>query len=403
VIRAAITGIGAVTPLGVGVDALYSGWTAGRSGIADGEGACRDFDPTGELSRKEARRADRTSQLLLTAGAEALAQAGWGGPGAAATLPYAQERIGTVIGSGIGGFITLTENQKAMMEGRPVSPLAIPLLMPNGPTGQIALRHGLQGPSYGTVSACAAGAHAISAGLRELRAGTCDAVVVGGTEAALVDLARAGFGAMDALSKTGQSRPFHADRDGFVLAEGAAVLVLEREDLAEARGAEILGYVLGVGSSQDAHHLTAPTPDGSGASRAVVQAMADAGIDATDVDYINAHGTGTPLNDRAEAGAMSIALGDHLAETPISSLKSAIGHTLGAAGAIEAVATVRALQDRVAPPTLGLDKPDPDLALRHVTGDPIPLRETPGRAPIALSTSFGFGGHNACIVLGGAA
>jgi 3-oxoacyl-[acyl-carrier-protein] synthase II len=403
VTRAAITGIGAVTPLGVGVDALYSGWTTGRSGIVDGEGACRDFDPTGELSRKEARRADRTSQLLLTAGAEALAQAGWGGPGAAATLPYAQERIGTVIGSGIGGFITLTENQKAMMEGRPVSPLAIPLLMPNGPTGQIALRHGLQGPSYGTVSACAAGAHAISAGLRELRAGTCDAVVVGGTEAALVDLARAGFSAMDALSKTGQSRPFHADRDGFVLAEGAAVLVLEREDLAVARGAEILGFVLGVGSSQDAHHLTAPTPDGSGASRAVVQAMADAGIEATDVDYINAHGTGTPLNDRAEAGAMAIALGDHLAETPISSLKSAIGHTLGAAGAIEAAATVRALQDRVAPPTLGLDKPDPDLALRHVTGDPIPLRETPGRAPIALSTSFGFGGHNACIVLGGAA
>jgi 3-oxoacyl-[acyl-carrier-protein] synthase II len=403
VTRAAITGVGAVTPLGVGVDALYSGWTSGRSGIVDGQGACLDFEPTTELSRKEARRADRSSQLLLTAGAEALAQAGWGGPGAAATLPYPQERIGTVIGSGIGGFITLTENHKALLEGRPVSPLAIPLLMANGPTGQIALRHGLQGPSYGTVSACAAGAHAIAAGVRELRAGTCDAVVVGGTEAALVDLARAGFSAMDALSPTGQSRPFHKDRDGFVLAEGAAVLVLEDEDKAKARGAEILGYVLGVGSSQDAHHLTAPTPDGSGASRAVKQALADAGVPATDVDYVNAHGTGTPLNDRSESGAMAIALGDHLQDTPISSLKSAIGHTLGAAGAIEAVATTLALRDRIAPPTLGLDDPDPDLALRHVIGEPTPLRETPGRAPVALSTSFGFGGHNACIVLGGVA
>jgi 3-oxoacyl-[acyl-carrier-protein] synthase II len=275
--------------------------------------------------------------------------------------------------------------------------------MPNGPTGQIALRHGLLGPSWGTVSACAAGAHAIGSGLRELRAGTVDAVVVGGTEAALVDLARAGFSAMDALSPTGRSRPFHRDRDGFVLAEGAAALVIEDEERAKARGATILGYLEGVGSSQDAHHLTAPTPDGSGASRAVVQALADAGLQPTDIDYVNAHGTGTPLNDRSEAGAMRIALGDHLSQTPISSLKSAIGHSLGAAGAIEAVATVLALGDRAAPPTLNLDVPDPELDLLHVIGEPMPLRETPGRAPHALSTSFGFGGHNACIVLGGAA
>jgi len=401
VTRAAITGIGAVTPLGVGVDALYDGWTSGRSGIVDGEGACRDFVPTDHLSRKEVRRADRSSQLLLVAGDEALAQAGWGGP--SDELPYAAPRVGSVIGSGIGGFITLTENHAAMLSGKPVSPLAIPLLMANGPTGQIALRHGLQGPSYGTVSACAAGAHAIAAGLRELRAGTVDALVVGGTEAALVDLARAGFGAMDALSTTGRSRPFHADRDGFVLAEGAAALVIEREDLARERGATILGYVRGAGSSQDAHHLTAPTPDGSGAARAVTAALADAGIEATDVDYVNAHGTGTPLNDRSEAGAMRVALGDHLSSTPISSLKSAIGHSLGAAGAVEAVATVRALADRVAPPTLGLDRPDPELDLLHVRDAPMPLRDTPGRAPLALSTSFGFGGHNACIVLGGAA
>lgn len=397
----AITGIGAVTPLGVGVDALYSGWTGGRSGIVDGQGACRDFEPTDFLSRKDARRADRSSQLLLVAGDEALAQAGWGAPGD--ELPYAPERVGSIIGSGIGGFITLTENHKALLEGKPVSPLAIPLLMANGPTGQIALRRGLLGPSWGTVSACAAGAHAIASGVRELRAGTVDAVVVGGTEAALVDLARAGFQAMMALSPTGRSRPFHVDRDGFVLAEGAAALVLEDAEKARARGARILGYVLGVGASQDAHHLSAPTPDGSGASRAVLQSLADAGIAAEDVDYVNAHGTGTPLNDRSETGAMRIALGDHLSSTPISSLKSAIGHTLGAAGAIEAAATIRALHDRVAPPTLHLDAPDPELDLLHVVGEPVPLRDTPGRAPHALSTSFGFGGHNACIVLGGAA
>jgi 3-oxoacyl-[acyl-carrier-protein] synthase II len=402
VTRAAITGVGAITPLGIGADALYGGWTAGRSGIVDGEGACRDFVATDHLTRKEARRADRSSQLLLAAADEALLQAGWGAPGAG-ELPYAPERIGSIIGSGIGGFITLTQNHEALLQGKPVSPLAIPLLMANGPTGQVALRHGLLGPSWGTVSACAAGAHAIGSGLRELRAGTVDAVVVGGTEAALVGLARAGFSAMDALSPTGQSRPFHRDRDGFVLAEGAAALVVEREDLAKERGATILGYLEGTGSSQDAHHLTAPTPDGSGASRAVIQAMADAGIAVEDVDYINAHGTGTPLNDRAETGAMQIALGDHLRTTPISGLKSAIGHTLGAAGAIEAVATVLALRDRVAPPTLNLDVPDPELDLLHVVGDPAPLRDTPGRGLHALSTSFGFGGHNACLVLGGAA
>ncbi|WP_210491981.1 beta-ketoacyl-ACP synthase II [Patulibacter sp. SYSU D01012] len=396
--RAAITGLGAVTPMGVGVDALYSGWTGGRSAIVDGQGACLDFDPTAVLSRKEARRADRSSQLALAATAEALAQAGWD-----AELPYAQERIGTVIGTGIGGFITLTENHKAMLEGKPVSPLAIPLLMANGPSGQVALRHGFQGPSFGTVSACAAGAHAIASGVRELRAGTVDAVVVGGTEAALVDLARAGFGAMDALSPTGQSRPFHKDRNGFVLAEGAAVLILEDEDRAKARGAQILGFVRGIGSSSDAHHLTAPTEDGAGAARAITASLRDAGIQATDVDYVNAHGTGTPLNDRSEAGAMRVGLGDHILETPISSLKSAIGHTLGAAGAIEAAATIRALADRVAPPTLNLDAPDPDIELKHVIGEPMPLRDTGGRAPLAISTSFGFGGHNACIVLEGTA
>lgn len=396
---AAITGVGAVTPLGVGVDALFSGWKAGRSGIVDGQGACLAFEPTDFLSRKEARRADRSSQLLLVAGDEALAQAGWGEPGD--ELPYAPERVGSIIGSGIGGFITLTENHKALLEGKPVSPLAIPLLMANGPTGQIALRRGLLGPSWGTVSACAAGAHAIASGLRELRAGTVDAIVVGGTEAALVDLARAGFTAMTALSPTGQSRPFHVERDGFVLAEGAAALVLEDPEKAKARGAEILGYVLGTGASQDAHHLSAPTPDGSGAARAVTQSLADAGIAATDVDYVNAHGTGTPLNDKSETGAMHVALGDHITKIPISSLKSAIGHTLGAAGAIEAVATTLALRERIAPPTLNLDQPDPELDLLHVIGEPIALRDTDGRAPIALSTSFGFGGHNACIALGG--
>jgi len=394
----AITGVGAVTPLGVGARALHERWTAGASGIEDGFGRCSEFDPAAVLSVKEARRADRCTQLALAAAAEALAHAGWD-----AEPPYDAGRVVSVIGTGIGGIATLTANQDVLREqgGEKVSPLGVPLMMANTPAGAVAMRHGLRGPSYGTVSACAAGAHAIGQALRAIQAGDADAVVCGGSEAALVDLSISSFAAMDATSATGISRPFDARRDGFVMGEGAGVLVLEDAERARERGATVLGELIGYGATSDAHHITAPHPDGEGAARAIVRALDDAGLDPADVDYLNAHGTSTPLNDRAETLAIKRALGPRAHEVPVSSTKSAIGHLLGAAGAVEAVATVLALRDRIAPPTLNLEEPDPELDLDYVPLHARPL-DVNGRAPVALSNSFGFGGHNAVLVLRGA-
>jgi len=394
----AITGVGAVTPLGVGARALHERWTAGASGIEDGFGRCSEFDPAAVLSVKEARRADRCTQLALAAAAEALAHAGWD-----AEPPYDAGRVGSVIGTGIGGIATLTANQDVLREqgGEKVSPLGVPLMMANAPAGAVAMRHGLRGPSYGTVSACAAGAHAIGQALRAIQAGDADAVVCGGSEAALVDLSISSFAAMDATSATGISRPFDARRDGFVMGEGAGVLVLEDAERARERGATVLGELIGYGATSDAHHITAPHPDGEGAARAIVRALDDAGLHPADVDYLNAHGTSTPLNDRAETLAIKRALGPRAHEVPVSSTKSAIGHLLGAAGAVEAVATVLALRDRIAPPTLNLEEPDPELDLDYVPLHARPL-DVNGRAPVALSNSFGFGGHNAVLVLRGA-
>jgi len=393
----AITGVGAVTPLGVGARTLHERWTAGRSGIEDGVGRCAEFDPTAVLSAKEARRADRCTQLALSAAAEALADAGWEDGG-----PYDPDRVGTVIGTGIGGITTLVTNQDVLRErgADKVSPLGIPLMMANAPAGAVSMKHGLRGPSYGTVSACAAGSHAIGAALRMVQYGEADAVVCGGSEAALVELSIASFAALDATSTTGISRPFDALRDGFVMGEGAGILVLERADLAEARGARILGELAGYASTSDAHHITAPHPDGEGAARAIALALRDAGLSPEDVDYVNAHGTSTPLNDKAETMALKRALGEHAGRIPISSTKSAIGHLLGAAGAVEAVATVLALRDRVAPPTLNYLQPDPELDLDYVGEGTRPL-DVNGRAPVAISDSFGFGGHNAVLVLRG--
>ncbi len=397
--RVVITGVGAVTPLGVGARRLHERWVAGECGIEDGAGACSEFEPTEHLSRKEARRADRFTQLALAAGAEALEQAGWLG---GEDLPYDRTRIGCVVGTGIGGIETLTNAQNVLREQGPekVAPLSIPLMMSNAAPAALAMKHGLQGQCYGTVSACAAGAHAIGQAARMIEVGDADAVVCGGSEASLNPLAWAAFGAMDALSNTGISRPFDARRDGFVMGEGAGVLVLEDADRAKARGATVLGELLGYGSTADAHHLTAPEPRGEGAARAITLALADAGLDATQVDYVNAHGTSTPLNDRAETAAIKAALGERAADVPVSSTKSAIGHLLGAAGAVEAVATVLALQDRVAPPTLGYEQPDEGLDLDYVPEGPRPL-STNGHPPVALSNSFGFGGHNVVLCIGG--
>ncbi|HZI91533.1 MAG TPA: beta-ketoacyl-ACP synthase II [Thermoleophilaceae bacterium] len=393
--RVAITGLGAVTPLGVGAESLIDGWSAGESGIEDGLGRCRGFDPEEFLTRKETRRADRFTQLALVASREALDQAGWAdGP------PVDPGRVGCIIGTGIGGIGTIEEQHEALRErgAEAVSPLAVPLLMANAASGVVAMRHGLKGQCYGTVSACAAGAHAIGAGLRMVQHGDAEACIVGGAEAGITPLAQAAFKGMGATSASGVSRPFDARRDGFVMGEGAGALVLEPEEAAKERGAEVLGYLTGYGATADAHHLTAPEPSGDGAARAIETALADAGLGPDEIDYVNAHGTSTPLNDASETEALKRALGPRASELPISSLKSAIGHLLGAAGAVEATATVLSLQRGVAPPTLGWEERDEDCDLDYVAEGARRL-ETNGRPLRAISNSFGFGGHNAVLCL----
>jgi 3-oxoacyl-[acyl-carrier-protein] synthase II len=398
--RAVITGFGAVTPLGVGAPSLHGRWAEGECGIVDGAGACTDFDPTDFLSVKEARRLDRFSQFALVASAEAIAQAGWDGE-----LPYDPVRVGCLIATGIGGIHTVETQHDVMREkgANRVSPLGIPAYMPNAAAAAVSMKHGLQGQMYGLVSACSGGAHAVGSALRMIQYGDADAVVTGGSEATLTAFAFACFNSMQALSPTGISRPFDRRRDGFVMGEGSGVLVLEEASAAEARGATILGEVVGYGSTSDAFHLTAPEPSGGPASKAIELALSDAGITPEDVSYVNAHGTSTQLNDAAETAALKRALGDERAKKiPVSSTKSAIGHLLGAAGAVEAVATAQTLATRVIPPTLGYEVPDPELDLDYVPGEARPLLAANGGPPVAISNSFAFGGHNVTLVLRGA-
>jgi 3-oxoacyl-[acyl-carrier-protein] synthase II len=387
-----------VTPLGVGADALLDRWIAGECGIADGEGRCDQFEPTDHLTRKEARRADRFTQLAVVAADEALEQAGWNG----GASPDA-DRVGCVIGTGIGGLGSLEEQVGVLRDRGPgaVSPLSVPLMMGNAAAAAVAMRHGIHGQTYGVVSACAAGAHSIGSAMRMIRAGDADAVVCGGAEATLTPIAIAAFSAMAATSETGISRPFDARRDGFVMGEGAGAIVLEAADAAEQRGAAILGEILGYAATSDAHHLTAPDPEGREAARAITLALDDAGIGAEDVDYVNAHGTSTPLNDRSETEALKSALGERAGEIPVSSTKSAIGHLLGAAGAVEAVATAGSLARGVAPPTLGYSEPDEALDLDYVPNEARALGTASGNGRrVAISNSFGFGGHNAVLCIG---
>ena len=387
-----VTGVGAVTPLGVGARTLYERWRAGQSGIQDGQGAATEFEPTEFLTVKQVRRADRFSQFAMVASDEALAEAGW-----TEDMPYEHDRVATLIGTGIGGIGTLEANHKQLLDKGPkaVSPLSIPLLMGNAASAAVSMRHGLRGHSFATLSACAAGAHAIGTAARMIQTGDADAVVTGGSEAALTPLATAAFAALDALSDKGISRPFDAERDGFVMGEGAGVLVLEDGDRARERGATILARLAGYGASSDSYHLTAPEKDGGGAIEAMTQALRDAGYGPQDVVYVNAHGTSTPLNDRAETIAIKKVLGN---DVPVSSLKSAIGHLLGAAGAVEAVATILAMRDRVAPPTLNYEHPEEGLDLDYVPNEARTL-DINGKKAVALSNAFGFGGHNAVLCL----
>jgi 3-oxoacyl-[acyl-carrier-protein] synthase II len=402
--RVVITGVGAVTPLGVGARTLHARWAAGQCGIEDGVGRAREFDPAAVMSTKDVRRSDRFTQLAIAAGAEALADAGW-----SQELPYDPTRVGCVIGTGIGGLGTMEEGHDILRDrgAERVPPLAVPLMMTNAAAGVVAMRHGIRGQTFSVGSACAAGSHAIGVATRMIQAGDAEAVVAGGAEATLTPLATAAFAAMDATSKSGVSRPFDARRDGFVMGEGAGVLVLEDAESARARGARVLGEVLGYAATSDAHHLTAPDPEGRGAAQAIRGALRDAGVSAADVDYVNAHGTSTPLNDRAETAALKGALGEHAHQVPVSSTKSATGHLLGAAGAVEAIATVLTLHEHLVAPTLGYEQPDEGMDLDYVpaTARPLTVRVN-GHGPrpaIALSNSFGFGGHNAVLCLGEAA
>jgi len=397
--RVVVTGLGAVTPLGVGAGPLHARWAAGECGIEDGAGACRDFDPKQLLSVKEARRLDRFAQLAVIAADEAVAQSGWGDG-----VPYDSLRIGCVIATGIGGIQTVETQHDVLRDrgAKMVSPLGIPQYMPNAAAAAVSMRHSLRGQSYGIVSACASGAHALGLGMRMIQYGDADAVVCGGAEATLTEFGFACFYSMQALSPTGTSRPFDARRDGFVMGEGAGMVVLEAADGAAERGATVLAELAGYGATSDAYHLTAPEPDGGPAARAIELALADAGATPAQIDYVNAHGTSTQLNDAAETAALKLALGEEARRVPISSTKSAVGHMLGAAGAAEAVATVQTLITGVIAPTLGYEVPDPELDLDYVPGEARPLIASAGHPPLAISNSFAFGGHNVALALRGA-
>jgi 3-oxoacyl-[acyl-carrier-protein] synthase II len=394
-----ITGVGAVTPLGVGAAPLHQRWADGVVGISDGAGRASEFEPKDFLSVKEARRLDRFSQFALVASDEAVKQAGWD-----EGLPYDPFRVGCIVATGIGGISTVETNHDLMRDrgAERVSPLGIPGYMPNAGAAAVSMKHGLQGEMFGIVSACASGGHALGLALRMLQYGDADAMLVGGAEATLTEFGFACFNAMQALSPTGESRPFDARRNGFVMGEGAGMLVLEEKEAAQARGVTILAELAGYGSTADAYHLTAPEPSGRPASRAIELALADAGVTPAEVAYVNAHGTSTELNDAAETRALKLVFGERAKDIPISSTKSSIGHLLGAAGAVEAVVTTETLRKGVIAPTLGYEVVDPELDLDYVPGESRPLAAANGGPPVAISNSFAFGGHNVCLVLRGA-
>jgi 3-oxoacyl-[acyl-carrier-protein] synthase II len=386
-----VTGRGVVTSVGEGPDAFFDALLERRSGIEDGVGACVAFDPDSALSPKETRRTDRVTHFALAAADQAWAESGMGDSG------IDPERVGVLVGTGIGGLQTLQDNVQAYIEDgeRAVSPHFVPMIMSNAPAGHIAMRIGAHGPGFSIASACATGGHAIGEAVRMITRGEADAVVAGGTEAALTTVALAAFKRMGALSREGISRPFDARRDGFVMGEGAGIVVLEREEDARARGATIYARIAGYGASNDAFHITQPDNEGRGAIEAMTRTLRDADVAPSDVGYINAHGTSTPFNDAIETKAIKAVFNGAGTPPPTSSTKSSIGHLLGAAGAVEAIVLVEAVRRGVLPPTLNYAEPDPDCDLDYVPDGP---REAPG-LELAMSNSFGFGGQNACLAV----
>ena len=401
-----VTGLGAVTPLGIGTEAYWQGLLAGRSGVSPIEdfdcsaiatriaAQVKDFRPENYLDRKEAKRMDRFAQFAAAASKMAVADA---------ALPINDEtraRVGVFIGSGIGGIATFEEQHRKMMEGGlgRVSPFFIPMMIANMGTGNVAKLLGAQGPSETAVTACATSTNSIGDAYLVIKRGEADAILAGGTEAAVVPISMAGFSNMKAMTTRNDdpehaSRPFDVGRDGFILGEGSGILILEELETARSRGAKIYAEVIGYGMSNDAYDMVHPAPEGAGAARAMTAALKSACISADTVGYINAHGTSTPAGDVLEVQAIKSVFGSHARRLAVSSTKSMTGHLLGAAGAVEAIATVLALQSGILPPTMNLETPDPQCDL-----DFVPNKAREQQVDTAVSNSFGFGGHNATLV-----
>jgi 3-oxoacyl-[acyl-carrier-protein] synthase II len=409
--RVVITGLGLVTPLGIGIEENWGALVAGRSGIGpitqfDSSsfathiaGEVKGFDPTRWIDKREAKTIDRFLQLAIVAGQLAFEDAG---------LPprfegEAAERVGSYVGAGLGGVISIEKTHSLLLEKGPrhgFSPYFVPGIIVNLAAGQLSIRHNLRGPCLSHVSACSTGAHAVGEAMRAIQVGVADVMVAGGCEAAVSALGVGGFNAMRALSTRNHeperaSRPFDKDRDGFVIAEGAGVLVLEELEHARRRGANLRAELLGYGATADAHHITSPAPDGEGAQRCMRMALRDAKLAPEQIGYINAHGTSTKQNDATETKAVKAVFGAHAPSVPMSSTKSMTGHTLGAAGGIETAFSVLVVQRGVLPPTINRDTPDPDCDL-----DVVPNQAREQRVDRALSNSFGFGGTNATVIVG---
>ena len=403
--RVVVTGLGLVTPLGTGVEKNWDALIAGRSGIGlitrfdtsdfptKIAGQVPDFEPLDWIEKKDVRKMDLFIQYAMGAAEQAMRQSG---------LKITEDNaddVGVLVGVGIGGLCTIEENHLIFMESRlkRITPFFIPKLISNLAPGQISIRYGARGANFSTTSACASGSHAIGEAYRMIRAGYLNAAITGGAEAAITSLGVGGFVAMRALSTRNDnpaaaSRPFDRERDGFVMAEGAASLILEERDGALARGANILAEVVGYATNADAYHITSPSPEGQGAAKCMQRCLEDGGLDPNEVDYINAHGTSTPQGDIAETQAIKKVFGEHAARVAVSSTKSMTGHTLGAAGAIEAAYTVLAILNSAIPPTINYEYPDPECDLDYVAN-----RARPARIRLALKNSFGFGGTNTTV------
>jgi 3-oxoacyl-[acyl-carrier-protein] synthase II len=405
--RVVITGLGSFNPLGSDVESTWQKVTKGESGIGPitlfdaGDlktriaGEIKEFDPVSYFGNKESRRLSRVTQLALATAEQAIDDAN------IALENADRDRIGVLVGSGMGSMEPIISNTHTLSNRGPrrVSPFFVPMMLADTPAAAISINYGLCGPNMSVATACATGNNVLGEAAVTIRRGAADVMIAGGTEACILPLAMAGFSIMGALSTRNEapqqaSRPFDKDRDGFVVAEGAAMLVLEELNHALARKATIYGELLGYGSSSDAHHISQPASDGTGAAKAIRSALDDAGLAAQDIDYINAHGTSTYLNDQAESAAIKIAFGEFAYQVPISSTKSMHGHLLGATGALEAIICLKSLQTNLLPPTINYQTPDPGCDLDYV-----PNKARPSELRVVMSNSFGLGGHNATIIL----